>query len=197
MAPEKVGIVKLAREQAGDRVREAVVQQLVALLPRLRRFAHGLTGSSDEGDDVVQSSCERALTRLDQWREGTRLDSWMFRIVQTVWIDRVRRRREVALAPEAWDQLPGTDGVRDAEARAELRAVRRLIGELPDDQRTVLLLVSVEGLSYREAAEVLDLPVGTVMSRLSRARLALGRRLTDQTPRNTPHQEAADGDTVG
>lgn len=154
--------------------------QLVALLPRLRRFAHGLTGSVDEGDDVVQSACERALSRLHQWQPGTRLDSWMFRIVQTVWIDRVRKRRELALEPEQWERLPGTDGVRDAESRAELAAVRRFIGELPEEQRVVLLLVSVDGLSYREAAEALDLPVGTVMSRLSRARLSLARRLMEQ-----------------
>lgn len=154
--------------------------QLVALLPRLRRFAHGLTGSVEEGDDLVQSACERALSRIDQWQQGTRLDSWMFRIVQTVWIDRVRKRREVALDPKAWERLPGVDGVHQAETRSELAAVRRLVGELPEEQRTVLLLVSVDGLSYREAAEALDLPVGTVMSRLSRARLHIGRRLTEQ-----------------
>ena len=171
--------------------------QLVALLPRLRRFAHGLTGSVDEGDDVVQSACERALARFDQWQPGTRLDSWMFRIVQTVWFDRVRRRREVAFSPEEWERLPGTDGVRDAETRAELAAVRIWIGELPEEQRTVLLLVSVDGLSYRDAAEALDLPIGTVMSRLSRARLWLARRLSEQVPRGCRNMEAESGTPMG
>ena len=76
-------------------VAEDIRTELVALLPRLRRFAYGLTGSLDEGDDVVQSACERALTRLDQFQPGTRLDSWMYRIVQTVWIDR-RRAQQAA-----------------------------------------------------------------------------------------------------
>lgn len=178
-------------------VRDSRSLQLVALLPRLRRFAHGLTGSIDEGDDLVQSACERALSRLDQWQQGTRLDSWMFRIVQTVWIDRVRRRREVALEPDEWERLPGIDGVQQAETRSELAAVRRLVGELPEEQRSVLLLVSVEGLSYREAAEVLDLPVGTVMSRLSRARLHIGRRLTEQGTAQNGARKANDGSALG
>ena len=169
---------------------EAVRQQLVSLLPRLRRFAYGLTGSVDDGDDLVQSACERALTRLDQWQPGTRLDSWMYRIVQTVWIDRIRtrRRREgIGEGPDP-DSLPGGDLDRELEARSTLVAVHREVARLPDDQRAVLLLVSVEGLSYRQAAETLDVPIGTVMSRLARARLALGKALAD-----APNLKAAAG----
>lgn len=149
---------------------------LIALLPRLRRFACGLSGSVDDGDDLVQSACERALSRMDQFAPGTRLDSWMFRIVQNVWIDRRRgaKRRGTVVPVESIDDLPGADGVREVEARIELAQVRRAVGDLPDEQREVLMLVTVDGMSYREAATTLDIPIGTVMSRLARARLALG-----------------------
>jgi RNA polymerase sigma-70 factor (ECF subfamily) len=153
---------------------------MVALLPRLRRFAYGLTGSVDEGDDVVQSACERALSRLHQWEPGTRLDSWMYRIVQNVWIDQCRasRNREAPADAAVLEAVPGGDASREVEARLELAAVRRHVARLPEEQRAVLLLVSVEGASYREAAEILGIPIGTVMSRLARARLSLGRALS-------------------
>jgi RNA polymerase sigma-70 factor (ECF subfamily) len=154
-------------------------QQLVALLPRLRRFARGLTGSPEEGDDMVQAACERALARQNQFEPGSRLDSWMYRIVQTAWFDQLRRRRrgEIGVDPAELAEHPGTDGAADSEDRLYLAQTRRAIARLPEDHRQVLLLISVEGASYKEAAEILDLPMGTVMSRLSRARLALGREL--------------------
>ena len=153
--------------------------QLVALLPRLRRFARGLTGSPEEGDDVVQSACERALGRFDQFEPGSRFDSWMYRIVQNVWIDQLRKRRrgEIGVDPADLDEYPGGDAAQEAEDKLYLAEVRRAIARLPADQREVLLLISVEGAAYKQAAEILDLPIGTVMSRLSRARLALGREL--------------------
>ncbi len=153
--------------------------QLVALLPRLRRFARGLTGSREAGDDVVQSACERALVRRDQFEPGSRLDSWMYRIVQNLWVDQLRkdRRGEVGVDPMDLAEFPGGDSALEAEEKLYLAEVRRAIARLPDDQREVLLLVSVEGVAYKQAAEILDLPMGTVMSRLSRARLALGREL--------------------
>ncbi|MGH6933202.1 MAG: RNA polymerase sigma factor [Dongiaceae bacterium] len=159
--------------------------QLVALLPRLRRFAYGLTGSLDEGDDVVQSACERALTRLDQFQVGTRLDSWMYRIVQTVWIDRLRNRKvrnEHGMDPADLEPLATGDAEREMMARLELAQVRRQVALLPEDQRVVLLLTAVEGRSYKEAAAILELPMGTVMSRLARARLALGKALESNAP---------------
>ena len=150
---------------------------LVALLPRLRRFAYGLTGSVDEGDDLVQSACERALSRMNQFEPGTRLDSWMFRIMQTVWIDRrrSRQRRGISVPMDDIGDLPGADGARETESRLRLSEVRRAVGRLPEDQRAVLMLVTVDGMSYREAADVLSVPIGTVMSRLARARLSLGQ----------------------
>jgi len=154
-------------------------QELVAALPKLRRFAFGLTGSIDEGDDLVQAACERALARRDQYKPGTRLVSWMYRIVQTVWIDRLRHRRRgpTVMDPTALADLPGGDAAAEMESRLALAEVRRAIAGLPPEQRTVLLLISVEGAAYREAAEILQLPIGTVMSRLARARLALGKAL--------------------
>lgn len=157
----------------------------MALLPRLRRFAYGLTGSRDEADDLVQSACERALSRLHQWRPGTRLDSWMYRILQTVWIDRLRSRRtRIEAEPELLRRLAGGDAQRELEARLDLARVRRLIAALPDEQRLVLVLVTVEGFSYKDAAETLGIPIGTVMSRLARARLELGRGLEAASTRS-------------
>jgi RNA polymerase sigma-70 factor (ECF subfamily) len=152
--------------------------QLIAVLPRLRRFARGLAGSASDADDLVQAACERALARQHQFQEGTRFDSWMFRIVQTIWIDQVRSRdvrKEEGDIPE--ERLGSDEPVRRVEARLALTEVRRAVDRLPPDQRTALLLVTVEGLSYKEAAEVVQVPVGTIMSRLARARMALQAQL--------------------
>lgn len=150
--------------------------ELVAMLPRLRRFACALTGSVTEGDDIVQAACEKALARIGQYSPGTRLDSWMYRIVQTTFLD-TRRRHEHRFTRADNDALSGfsDDGASAASAydRLLLAHVRTAMSELPEDQRAVLALVAIEGLGYREAAEVLEVPVGTVMSRLARARAKL------------------------
>ena len=152
--------------------------QLIAVLPRLRRFARGLTGSAADADDLVQGACERALNRTHQFQEGTRFDSWMFRIAQTMWIDQLRSRNIRREASEDEGMHIGTDEpVRRVEARLALREVRAALGELPPEQRAALLLVTVDGLSYKEAADVAEVPVGTIMSRLARARIALQAKL--------------------
>lgn len=152
--------------------------QLIAVLPRLRRFARGLSGSVADADDLVQAACERALARQHQFQEGTRFDSWMFRIVQTIWIDQVRSRDVRKEGGDiAEDRLGSDEPVRRVEARLALDEVWRAVDHLPSDQRMALLLVTVEGLSYKEAAEVVQVPVGTIMSRLSRARIALQLQL--------------------
>jgi len=154
--------------------------ELVSLLPRFRRFGYALTGSLDDGDDLVQSACERALTRLGQFEPGTRLDSWMFQIMKNLWVDQKRSPRsfrEVKAEPADLESLAVSDAERELEARLSLAAVRRVVATLPSEQRSVVALVCVEGLSYREAAAVLDVPIGTVMSRLSRARMAVGQVL--------------------
>lgn len=165
-------------------------QRMVDLLPRLRRFAYALTGSPEEGDDVVQSACERALSRLHQWQPDTRLDSWMFRIVQTTWIDRLRARRVRAEDgdPELLDRQPAADCGEAIEHRLLLEKTRAAMARLPEDQRVVLALVSVDGLSYKEAAAALGLPLGTVMSRLARGRARLYRMVYGESA-------AADGES--
>jgi RNA polymerase sigma-70 factor (ECF subfamily) len=150
----------------------SIHEQIVTLLPRLRRFARNLTRNPHDADDVVQIAVERALTRLDQWRSDARLDSWMFKIIRNAWIDEVRargRRDEIFLAAEAGDHV-GTDSI---ARETELLSVQSAMGRLPEDQREAVSLVLVEGLPYREAAEVLDVPVGTLTSRLARGREAL------------------------
>jgi len=155
-------------------VSDTFSEQLVASLPRLRRFARGLTGTVAQADDLVQSACERALTRRHQFQEGTRFDSWMFRIVQTIWIDHLRSRDVRKEEAEIEDDKFGTDEpMRRAEARLALDEVRRAAARLPSDQRAALMLVTVDGFSYKEAAEIAQVPVGTIMSRLARARVAL------------------------
>ena len=152
--------------------------QLIALLPRLRRFARGLAGSVNEADDLVQAACERALARSHQFQEGTRFDSWMFRIIQTIWIDQLRARNVRKEEREEAAMHLGTDGPsRLAEARLHLGEVAAALNTIPPEQRAALLLVTVEGLSYKEAAQVANVPVGTIMSRLARARVALESRL--------------------
>ena len=149
--------------------------RIVALLPRLRGFARALARSHDKADDLVQATCEKALRHGASWTPGTSLDAWLFRIMRNHWIDTVRRNRPETAADgeDIAGALPAEDGRRTAEARLALADVRRIADALPDEQRTVLVLVCVEEMSYREAAEFLDVPIGTVMSRLARARAAL------------------------
>src|ERR1700682_5888240 len=134
-------------------------EQIVTLLPRLRRFARNMTRNPQDADDVVQIALERALTRLDQWRSDARLDSWLFKIVRNAWIDELRsrgRRDKVFLAAEAGDNI-GEDSM---ERETELLSVQSAMARLPEDQREAVSLVLVEGLPYREAAEVLDVAIG-------------------------------------
>jgi RNA polymerase sigma-70 factor (ECF subfamily) len=151
---------------------ENVHEQIVALLPRLRRFARNLARNPHDADDVVQIALERALLKLDQWRRDARLDSWLFKIVRNAWIDELRsrgRRDKMFLAAEAGDNVG--DATLDREA--DLMSVQSAMANLPEDQRTAVSLVLVEGLSYKEAADVLDIPIGTLTSRLARGREAL------------------------
>ena len=158
---------------------ESVRAQMVELLPRLRRFARGLAGAADQADDLVQAACERALARIEQWTPGTRLDSWMFRIVQTIWLDERRankvRTGEGHVDAETVEAELAFDGGRQMDAHITFDRVRACMAKLPEEQRTVMMLVCVEGQTYKEAADTLQIPIGTVMSRLARARLALAR----------------------
>lgn len=148
-------------------------QELVSLLPRLRRFALALAGGRDAAEDLLQSAVERALRKWDMFEKGKRLESWMFKIMQNLWFD---MKRSAAASPvfvgEALDVV-GEDGRDVVESRDELRAARAAFAALPEDQRAVAALVVLEGFSYAAAAEALEVPIGTVMSRLSRARASL------------------------
>jgi RNA polymerase sigma-70 factor (ECF subfamily) len=158
-------------EAVGDDFRE----RMIAFLPRLSGFAYALTGNADQRDDLVQETCARALANKDKWQPGTRLDSWMFRIAQNLWLDRKRadRFRGDPVDVDAVDSLVGSDGRAVVENRLELAAVLRGLEQLSPEHRVLIALVCVDGLTYQEAAEVLKVPVGTVMSRLARARLAI------------------------
>ena len=154
-------------------------EQIVTLLPRLRRFARNLTHNPHDADDVVQIAVERALLRLDQWRRDARLDSWMFKIVRNAWIDELRsrgRRDKVFLAEEAGDHV----GIESIENEATRMSVHAAMARLPEDQRVAVSLVLIEGLPYKEAAEVLEVPIGTLTSRLARGRQALQALLGDE-----------------
>jgi RNA polymerase sigma-70 factor (ECF subfamily) len=152
---------------------------IAALLPRLRRFARSITFHREDADDLVQVALERALTRAEQWEPGTRLDSWMFRIVKNAWIDEVgsRARRAELFAPEEEGEHVGDNG---AEAHQQRMAIEKAISLLSEDHRMVIGLVLVDGLPYKEAAEVLEVPMGTLTSRLARAREALQELLSDR-----------------
>ena len=154
-----------------------VHEQIIALLPRLRRFAAALTGSREDGDDLVQDTIARALSRMDQWQEGTHLDRWMMRIARNLWIDNLRSRRPEVSAADYDAELPGVDGRRIVESRLMIRSVSDALDKLPVEQREVLVLVVVDGRSYQEAANLLGIPIGTVMSRLARARRSISREL--------------------
>jgi RNA polymerase sigma-70 factor, ECF subfamily len=153
---------------------DEVRKQLGQFTPRLRRFALTLTRSQIDADDLVQSTFVRALACLQHWEPGTRLDSWLYRIAQNLWIDQ-RRRARVRGSMESADAmvLTGEDGREVNERQLMVRDAMRAMATLPEEQQVVLALVSIEGLSYEEAAKVLDVPKGTVMSRLARARRAI------------------------
>ena len=152
--------------------------QIAALLPRLRRFARTIARHTADADDLVQITVERALLRLDQWRADTRLESWMFTIMKNAWIDEVRARvrRARVLAPEEAGENVGDCS---AEAQVTAMSVEAAMARLPDDQRIAVGLVLVEGLSYKEAAAVAEIPMGTLTSRLARGREALMRMLSN------------------
>ncbi|MGY6635748.1 MAG: RNA polymerase sigma factor [Erythrobacter sp.] len=173
-AGPSVSSIRKARELA-----TAFEQAVLDLLPRLRRFACGLAGSAADGDDLCQMTIERALVRRDQWQPGTRLDSWMYRIMRNIFIDEMRaarRRSETFVDEEAG---LGVGSVGGQEAQVELALVDRAMRQLPTDQREAVLLVMVEGYSYKEAAEIIGCPVGTLNSRLVRGRDALLGLLED------------------
>ncbi|MFC5519605.1 RNA polymerase sigma factor [Polaromonas jejuensis] len=142
---------------------------IVACIPSLRRYARGLTADRDRADDLVQDTLERAWRRFSMWQKRGEIRAWMFGIMHNAFVDRLRSQRS-RLEDSAGDKVPELPERATQADRLEVRDLERLLQRLPHEQRAVLLLVGVEELSYQEVAQVLGIPVGTVMSRLSRAR---------------------------
>jgi RNA polymerase sigma-70 factor, ECF subfamily len=171
---------------------DEVQRQLPQLLPRLWRFALRLTRHQADAEDLLQRCCLRALEKREQWRPDSVLLSWLFSIMHSVWLNELRAaqlRREGSLdvgvqIEELQD--PGSAG--DPEYQMMCRQVVDAVEALPEAQRVVMILVAVEGFSYREAAQILEVPVGTVMSRLSRARLSVGNRFLQRPGHDAVHQ---------
>jgi RNA polymerase sigma factor (sigma-70 family) len=159
------------------RERTELHRDLVALVPQLRRFAYALTRHVDDADDLVQATVERVLSR--PLPDDVELVKWMFRVSRNIWIDDLRSRkvrRDAVMDVAAETELEVSTEERVA-ARAMLRRTQEGIDALPNEQREVLAMVAIAGMAYREAAEALAIPIGTVMSRLARARAALAAHL--------------------
>ena len=142
-------------------------QRLVELIPRLRRYARALVGDRATADDLVQDTLERAWAKLHLYRRGTDLRAWLFTVMHNVHVNRVRATRPTDLLEDEMPELAQRAPQGDALL---VRDLDRAIARLPSEQRAVLLLVTLEEMSYEEVARALNVPIGTVMSRLSRAR---------------------------
>ncbi|HYH18784.1 MAG TPA: RNA polymerase sigma factor [Azospirillum sp.] len=159
----------------------AVIAQIEAEIPRLRRFARAMVRDATLADDLVQECLERALSRLHLWRPGSNLRAWLFTILRNLHINGIRRRQTVVdIDGEAQAAIGAASGAQIV--RLELRDLRRALGLLPTEQREVVLLIGLEGISYGEAADILGISIGTVKSRLSRGRRALRLLMEGRSP---------------
>jgi RNA polymerase sigma-70 factor (ECF subfamily) len=156
-------------------------RDIEAEIPRLRRFARALTHDVIAADDLVQDCLTRALGKLHLWEEGTDLRAWLFTILHNQHVNHIRRKVREGAAVGLSEREPLLSHAAQQGRRLELRDLERAIRKLPDAQRSVILLIGLEGMRYEEVAVVLNVPVGTIRSRLSRARESL-RRLTESLP---------------
>jgi RNA polymerase sigma-70 factor, ECF subfamily len=156
-------------------------REIEAEIPRLRRYARALTRDVVVADDLVQDCLTRALGKLHLWQEGSDLRAWLFTILHNQYVNYIRRVVREGAAVGLNESEPLLRHAPQQSKRLELRDLERAIAKLPDEQRAVILLVGLEGMRYEEVAAVLDVPVGTIRSRLSRGREAL-RRLTGAFP---------------
>ncbi|MEP2703553.1 MAG: RNA polymerase sigma factor [Roseibium sp.] len=174
---------------------ETIKTEMIRLLPKLRSFALRLCRNSDQADELVQTTCERAIRSLDQFDPATRLDSWMFRILQNLYFNSLRdttnRARLFDQAMLDFEEV--FDGQSAVSSRLELQQVRSFIQKLDEDNRTVLLMIAVEGRSYKEVAKELNVPIGTVTSRLARARLKLRDWLEANEPASNDQVSTSKG----
>jgi RNA polymerase sigma-70 factor, ECF subfamily len=156
-------------------------RSIEAEIPRLRRYAHALVRDAAAADDLVQDCLARAIAKLHLWQEGTDLRAWLFTILHNQYVNQVRRAVREGTAVGLSETEPMLTQAPDQGKRLELRDLERAIARLPEEQRSVLLLVGLEAMRYEEVAEMLKIPVGTVRSRLSRGRETL-RRLMGIVP---------------
>jgi RNA polymerase sigma-70 factor, ECF subfamily len=156
-------------------------RDIEAEIPRLRRYARALTRDIVTADDLVQDCLTRALGKLHLWQEGSDLRAWLFTILHNQYVNHIRRAVREGATVGLNESEPLLRRAPQQSKRLELRDLERAIAKLPEEQRTVILLVGLEGMRYEEVAAVLDVPVGTIRSRLSRGREAL-RRLTGAAP---------------
>lgn len=152
-------------------------EELLILMPAIRRFAYSLTGSPHDADDLLQNTIERVLSRGVP--DDVELVKWVFRVCRNLWIDeyRARKVRRSDVDPAELLDEQAIDGEKIICDKITLHQVNNAMDQLPDDQRSILALVAVQGMSYKEVAETLSIPIGTVMSRLARARVALSQYL--------------------
>jgi RNA polymerase sigma-70 factor, ECF subfamily len=156
-------------------------RSIEAEIPRLRRYARALTREPVAADDLVQDCLARALGKLHLWQEGTDLRAWLFTILHNQYVNQVRRAIREGAPVGLSETEPMLTLAPHQDKRLELRDLERALAKLPAEQRTVILLIGLEGMSYEEVADIIDVPVGTVRSRLSRGREAL-RRLMGIVP---------------
>lgn len=171
-----------------DDVQELIVREI----PQLRRFALSLTRSSHAADDLVQDALERAIRKRHLWKRHGSIRGWLFRVLYNVFVNQgaQRNRRDRQMDIDEMADAPSVAAVQ--VKRLEVRDVSAVLGELPEDQRAAIVLTAVEGFSYDEAADILDVPIGTLRSRLFRGRETLraqcepdGRRDDDDTTTDT------------
>jgi len=157
-------------------------EQLVELIPRMRRFAAGLSGNADRGDELVQAACEKLLRNKDRLRADTRLDSWLYQVIRNLHVDGIRAQSVRDRSAQEMRQTAELHVVTSTsmESHMMLHELEAAMEELSEEHRAVVMLICVEGLSYKEAANVLQVPIGTVTSRLIRARKALIAKLDSQ-----------------
>ena len=155
--------------------------QIIALVPMIRRFAYSLTGNHHDADDLLQNTIERLLTKGVP--DNVELNKWMFRVCRNLWIDEYRSRKVRQTAAQSPELSSGQiiNDEKQQTDRISLHEVNNAMDVLPDEQRSILSLVAIQGMSYKEVSETLEIPIGTVMSRLSRARISLSQCLNTST----------------
>ncbi len=178
-----------------------IYRRIEAEIPRLRRYARALTRDISAADDLVQDCLARALSKVHLWQTGTDLRAWLFTILHNQYVNHVRRAVREGAAVALSETEPLLTSQPNQSKRLELRDLERAIAKLPEEQRAVLLLVGLEGMRYEEVAVVLDVPVGTIRSRLSRGREMLRQLMgisadADEAPARAPRKVTIQRGTV-